>query len=77
MTVARSLAERVRRAFASTPAPRRRTGWQSWAPNRLALPAALAEALQRPRPAPLQTAQLPDAAELVAVRAPQQDRPAG
>ena len=44
-------------------------GLAEWAPNRAALPAALTKTLQRARPAPLQTAQLPDAAELVVARA--------
>jgi UDP-N-acetylglucosamine:LPS N-acetylglucosamine transferase len=40
-----------------------------WAPDRTALPVALSRTLAGPRPAPLQTAQLPDAAELVVARA--------
>ncbi len=44
-------------------------GLAEWAPDRAALPAALSRTLERGRPAPLQTAQLPDAAELVVARA--------
>lgn len=52
-------------------------GLAEWARNRPALPAALAKTLERPGPAPLQTAQLPDTAELDVARARQQDRTAG
>ncbi len=44
-------------------------GLAEWAPDRAALPAALLRTLEQARPAPLQTAQLPDAAELVVARA--------
>jgi UDP-N-acetylglucosamine:LPS N-acetylglucosamine transferase len=44
-------------------------GLAEWARDRTALPAALLRTLGSVRPAPLQTAQLPDAAELVVARA--------
>jgi UDP-N-acetylglucosamine:LPS N-acetylglucosamine transferase len=44
-------------------------GLAEWAPDRARLGAALRRTLDRNRPAPLQTAQLPDAAELVVARA--------
>jgi processive 1,2-diacylglycerol beta-glucosyltransferase len=44
-------------------------GLADWAPDRGGLGTALARTLKRGRPAPLQVAQLPDAAELVVARA--------
>jgi UDP-N-acetylglucosamine:LPS N-acetylglucosamine transferase len=44
-------------------------GLADWAPDRAGLAPALRRAMHRSRPAPLQTAQLPDAAELVVARA--------
>jgi processive 1,2-diacylglycerol beta-glucosyltransferase len=44
-------------------------GLAEWAPDRAGLGPALTRTLERGRPAPLQVAQLPDAAELVVARA--------